>query len=80
MGPESGYPFLPPPGPPRGSTNANGYKPETGTRVDYREVNRTPSPTPSEAEALSGKSRTCNMNLKKYLNAEYLKNPRNLRE
>ncbi|RPD55041.1 hypothetical protein L227DRAFT_510708 [Lentinus tigrinus ALCF2SS1-6] len=52
------------------------YKKEERIGVDYRGVARTPSPTPSEAEALSGKTRS--VNLKKYLNREYLKNPRNL--
>ncbi|TFK84645.1 hypothetical protein K466DRAFT_601836 [Polyporus arcularius HHB13444] len=37
---------------------------------------RTPSPTHSEAEALSGKTRTCN--LKKYFKPEFYKSPRNI--
>ncbi|RPD55034.1 hypothetical protein L227DRAFT_332941 [Lentinus tigrinus ALCF2SS1-6] len=74
----------PPPGgtpppvlhPTQPSTNASSlYK---GERVDvaYRTVTRTPSPTPSEAEALSGKTRTCN--LKKYFNPQFYKSPRNI--
>ena len=54
------------------------YQKEERIGVDYRSVVRTPSPTPSEAEALSGKKRK--VSLKKYLDPEYLKNPRNLCE
>ncbi|KAH9925871.1 snare associated Golgi protein-domain-containing protein [Epithele typhae] len=46
--------------------------------VDYRvAAARTPSPTPSEADALTDKQRK-SKGLRQYLNAEWLKEPRNL--
>ncbi|KAI0788371.1 hypothetical protein C8Q74DRAFT_1257601, partial [Fomes fomentarius] len=56
----------------------NGYKQEAHIGVSYRGVARTPSPTPSESEALSEKSRSFAINFKKYFNKEYLSNPRNV--
>ena len=52
------------------------FKKEERTGIGYRTVTRTPSPTPSETKALSGKTRTCD--LKKYLSAEFYKSPRNV--
>ncbi|KAI0788362.1 hypothetical protein C8Q74DRAFT_1196413, partial [Fomes fomentarius] len=47
--------------------------------VEYaREVTRTPSPTPTEAEVLRRKVRTCRIDYRKYTNPTWLKNPRNL--
>ncbi|RPD69729.1 hypothetical protein L226DRAFT_471340 [Lentinus tigrinus ALCF2SS1-7] len=59
------------------STKASSLYKDERVDVAYRAtVTRTPSPTPSEAEALSGKTRTCN--LKKYFNPQFYKSPRNL--
>ncbi|TBU41574.1 hypothetical protein BD309DRAFT_1010793 [Dichomitus squalens] len=68
----------PSPSPSRTSDDysANGYRKEGRIGVDYRQVTRTPSPTPSEAEALVNKTQS--FNLKKFLDPSYLKNPRNL--
>ena len=43
-------------------------------------ASRTPSPTPSEAEMLIGKSRSCDIKgmAKKYLNKEWVSQPRNI--
>ncbi|KAM5544919.1 hypothetical protein V8D89_001817 [Ganoderma adspersum] len=55
-----------------------GYK-EERIGVDYRDVARTPSPTPSEAETLANKTRTCNISsFKKYMHLSYFKEPKNL--
>lgn len=56
----------------------NGYKQEAHIGVSYRGIARTPSPTPSESEALSEKSRSFAVNFKKYCNKEYLSNPKNV--
>ncbi|KAH9937905.1 snare associated Golgi protein-domain-containing protein, partial [Epithele typhae] len=55
------------------------YKPDR-IGVDYRQFGgRTPSPTPSEAEALAGKTRSCDIRkYAKYVNREWLSQPRNL--
>lgn len=52
------------------------FKKEERTGIGHRTVTRTPSPTPSETKALSGKTRTCD--LKKYFSAEFYKSPRNV--
>ena len=70
-------PLHPSPSPSRTSDDhsVGGYK-EGRIGVDYRDVTRTPSPTPSEAEALVNKTRS--FNLKKYFDPSYFKDPRNL--
>ena len=56
-----------------------GYKNEDRIGVGYRDVTRTPSPTPSEAETLANKTRTCNISsFKKYMHLSYFKEPKNL--
>ncbi|KAI0688687.1 hypothetical protein C8T65DRAFT_746469 [Cerioporus squamosus] len=69
-------PAFRPPGMSPNPSSLNGSKNEVRVDVDYRGVARTPSPTPSEADALAGKKRK--FSLKKYADPEYLKNPRNL--
>ncbi|RDX41844.1 hypothetical protein OH76DRAFT_178828 [Lentinus brumalis] len=69
------HPFRPPSASPNPSS-IYVYKAEEPIGINIREIARTPSPTPSEAEALSNRTRT--FNWKKYTNLEYLKNPRNL--
>ena len=62
------------------SSSYGAYK-EGRVTADYRgAMNRTPSPTPSEVEVLTTKSRSCDLRgtMQKYLNYEWLRQPRNL--
>ncbi|KAI0788372.1 hypothetical protein C8Q74DRAFT_677364 [Fomes fomentarius] len=68
-------PFRPPGSSPN-SFVSNIYKKENNNGINYREVTRTPSPTPSETVALSGKTRT--FNFKKYFDPEFWKDRRNV--
>ncbi len=52
------------------------YKKENNIGINYREVTRTPSPTPSETVALSGRTRT--FNFKKYFDPGFWKDRRNV--
>ncbi|RDX41842.1 hypothetical protein OH76DRAFT_1489163 [Lentinus brumalis] len=69
-------PAFRPPGVPPNFVSLDGHKDGDRIGVDYRRIVRTPSPTPSEAAALSGQKRK--LSLKKYFDPEYLKVPRNL--
>ena len=75
---EPAYPPLRPTNSSPNPTAPPGYQKEVHIGVDYRDVVRTPSPTPSENEALSKKMRSCAPDIKRYLNKEWLSQPRNI--